>query len=277
MFFSPDYGTYAQYELAPAKRTFAKLIGNGYVTQNLTSELEAPCLGFPHPVSSGPEVEENPKNGFKKDGWHQATNSLRLVLCDREDRKCRANEGMEVFIAVVQKKRHNRLGLVSRYERVVVMWEGKPPFRMVAIGKARIIFEGDGWGSISTKGAGATAINNVTMSALSHAIVPLTNVATLPAPMPTQQTGPELRLQKRRGRQHFTFMVSIAFDHSQKRKEKDVKRGPGVAAEPEEMYMGYLDDYLIAGMGIGDEGMGVVRMGVRELVAGLAVCPGLLT
>jgi len=68
-------------------------------------------------------------------------------------------------------------------------------------------------------------------------------------------------------------MVSIAFDHTRRRREGagDI----GVGREPEEMYMGYLDDYLIAGMGIGDEGMGVVRLGVRELVAGLAVCPGL--
>ena len=138
LFFSPDYGTYAQYELSPGKRTFAKLIGNGYVTQNLTSPLEAPCLGFPYPITLNPGTGHEPRSGIKKDGWHQATNSLRLVLCDRGDLECQGVDGMEVFIAVVQRKRHNRLGLVSRYERVVVVWEGKPPFRMVGVGKARI-------------------------------------------------------------------------------------------------------------------------------------------
>lgn len=277
LFFSPEYGTYAQYELSPGKRTFAKLTGNGYVTQNLTSPLEAPCLGFPYPITLNFNFKHESRSGIKKDGWHQATNSLHLVLCDRGDLECQGVEEMEVFIAVVQRKRHNRLGLVSRYEKVVVVWEGKPPFRMVGVGKARILFEGEDEGFLQGTGTTTVSPGNTKYRGENWAMISTSLLAAVPTSTstitlnsdPPPPTGP---LDTRRFRQHFTFMVSIAFDHTRRRKEGG--KNSNVGNEPEEMYTGYLDDYLIAGMGIGDEGMGVVRVRVRELMAGIAICPG---
>lgn len=237
LFFSRDYGTFVQYELTPTVRTVAKLIGNGYVTENLTSPLEGPCLGHPHPVGIGPDDATALTQNIHKDGWHQATNSLKLVLCERKDVVCQATEDMEVFMAVVQRKRHNHFGIVRRYERVVVIWQSKPPFRMLAVGTARILFTGEGWGSVGAK---------------------------MNSPVPT------LPVHKRDKKHNFNFMMSLAFDHSRRRNE-DVDVSIGKL--PDDMHIGFLDDYLIVGVGIGDEGMGVVRLRVRELVAGLAVCP----
>ena len=248
LFFSRDYGTYAQYELTPTVRTVAKLIGNGYVTVNLTSPFEVPCLGHPHPVSAGLGEATVLNRNILKDGWHQATNSLKLVLCGRKDVECQVTEDMEVFIAVVQRKRHNHYGLVKRYERVVVIWQSKPPFHMLAVGTARILFTGEGWDSVGVekpKGSPTEKVNSSVPTLSLH--------------------------QKFRKEHNFNFMMSLAFDHSRRRNED---ADFSVGRNPDDMHIGYLDDYLIAGVGIGDKGMGVVRLRVKELVAGLAVCPG---
>lgn len=160
---------------------------------------------------------------------------------------------MGVFIAVVQIKRHNRLRLVSRYERVVVVWEGKPPFRIAGVGNARILFEGEDGGFSQDTGTivlpkGVTKHNGENMampfSTTLEAVPPSTATVTLSSSADS--------LGKRRFRQHFTFMVSIAFDHSRRRKEEGMDSNVG--KDPKEMYVGYLDDYLIAGMGICDDG-----------------------
>ena len=268
LFFTPDSGTYTQYEVPPEKRTFAKLIGNGYVTPNLTSPVERQCLGHPFPLLS----DIYASGGYRKDekdGWHQATNSLRVLLCNRRDTICQADEAMAVFVAVIQRKIHDSIGLVSRYEPVVVIWEGRQPFHMLAVGKARMKFS---WEE-SLMGKEAKIRNG--QSAVRDGPTPtLATSSSMSKPPPIASSPPSSLLSKKRGyHTKFTFILSIAFDHSRRRKEEQDSTG---GATPETMYTGYLDDYVIAGIGIGDRGMGVVRMRVRELVSGIAICPGAL-
>ena len=58
----------------------------------------------------------------KKAGtWHQATNSLRLILCKRADKACKPGEQNTVFIAIVHRKLPNVLKLPLRYERYFIV------------------------------------------------------------------------------------------------------------------------------------------------------------
>lgn len=150
LFFSPTQGSFVQYDLAPGKRTFGKLIGNGYVTRNSTDILEESCIENPYPIDTEPfDWKAAGDETLKfKDGWHQATNSLRLIMCKRTDLKCHSRPQKEVFISLIQRKRHNRYGLVARYERVAILWEGNGPFRVIAVGKHYMRFAGEEWGAL---------------------------------------------------------------------------------------------------------------------------------
>ena len=260
LFFTPDHGTYVQYELTPSKRTIAKLIGNGYTTPNLTSPAETPCLCHPYPFderrSDGGTLTGDKVDHAGLGGWHQATNSLRASLCAREDQECITRDGMEVFIAIIQRKRHNSYGILSRYERVAVLWEGKPPFRILAIGKAKLLFQGETWAH-----SGQSYKTNQGPGK------PSSTQPSPQAPKPTAlfKRKPSLDLQN----PPFIFALSIAYDHY-RRYRTDGK----YQSEPKDMYMGYLDDYLVVSLGIGDGGTGLVRLMVKDLISGLAVCPG---
>ena len=80
--------------------------------------------------------------------YHQATNSVRLVLCERKDRDCKARAENTVFIALIHRKFENGLGFPSRYERYVIVWESSPPYGMLGISRYPILFANetvDGW------------------------------------------------------------------------------------------------------------------------------------
>ena len=189
-------------------------------------------------------------------GWHQATNSLRVTLCARGDQECITRGGMEVFIAIIQRKRHNSYGILSRYERVAVLWEGKPPFRILSIGKAKFLFKGETW----THSGQHKANQNPGKQANPRA-----------TPQETKSTqsiskrGPNVDLQNA----PFLFALSIAFDH-----HKRYQMDGTFHSRPQDMYTGYLNDFLIVSLGIGDGGTGFVRLMVKDLISGLAVCPG---
>ena len=255
LFFSPTQGSFVQYDLVPGKRTFGKLIGNGYVTKNMTDKLEEACVENPFPIDMDPydwKAAGDPTLKFK-DGWHQATNSLRLIMCKRNDSKCHFRSQKEVFISLIQRKRHNRFGFVARYERVAILWEGNAPFRVIAIGKHYIRFNGEEWGALGFTREG------------------ISDVSAMPSSTPTSKsTGPQKRETITSSAVvQFFFPLSLAWDHP--RRIKKQKRA-SEEAKPEDMYVGYLDDFVMIGLGIGDLEMGVVRVGVSELLQGVTVC-----
>lgn len=126
MLFFPGSEAYVQYEISPrGGRTFAKLLGNGLTSTNLTDPEESPCLF---------DVDDNEPDERRKGGsWHQTTNSLRLVLCERTDVSCKPSLDNTVFFAVVHRKHSNALGLPMRYERYFIVWSATAPFNMLAV------------------------------------------------------------------------------------------------------------------------------------------------
>ncbi|QSZ34856.1 hypothetical protein DSL72_007715 [Monilinia vaccinii-corymbosi] len=141
--FSPTpSSSYVQYELTSSKRTFAKIIGSGFTTTNLTDRDEMPCL-----VDA--TFEEIALNRYMANAvWHQATPALKLILCTRSNATCTSETPDAVFIAVIHRKHKNVLGLPIRYERYFVMWAATPPFNMLAVSQHPILFANEtttGW------------------------------------------------------------------------------------------------------------------------------------
>ncbi|KAL8915786.1 MAG: hypothetical protein Q9172_006655, partial [Xanthocarpia lactea] len=145
-FFTSSGESYIHYDLShPTNtsirgRTFAKLLGNGFTTTNLTDPLELPCL-----------IDDDTKetDPVKKGGtWHQATNSLRLILCNRSDPQCRATDENTVFFAIIHRKFPNYLDLPLRYERYFMVWSATPPFSLLGISNHPILMANEtasGW------------------------------------------------------------------------------------------------------------------------------------
>ncbi|KAK9465514.1 hypothetical protein V1512DRAFT_45987 [Lipomyces arxii] len=121
IFYGPDNEPYVQYELGHASRHFAKIIGNGLTTHNLTSPDELSCI-----------VDDAT--------WHQATNPLKVVLCNYGI--CEPSPENTVYIAFVHKKESTNKFKVQ-YKRYLAVWKSVPPFSMVAFGAKHIRFDNE--------------------------------------------------------------------------------------------------------------------------------------
>lgn len=141
MFFPSPATSYLQYELNSTTRTFAQLIGGGLTTQNMTDLAEEPCLSD--------ELGEIETDIFTvSSSWHQTTPALNLVLCERSNTSCIANNPATVFFAAIQRKHNNGFGLPIRYERYFVVWSATWPFNMLAISQHPILLANEtnrGW------------------------------------------------------------------------------------------------------------------------------------
>jgi hypothetical protein len=134
MFSTSRSTSYIQYELNSTSRTIAKLMGGGLTTTNITSPLEKSCFSDPtaEEVASGKYMATT--------AWHQATPSLKLVLCSRFDLLCHDAPSNIVFIAVIHRKVFDGFGLPSRYERYMIIWSATPPFDVLAVSKLPVLF-----------------------------------------------------------------------------------------------------------------------------------------
>jgi hypothetical protein len=253
LFFTPDEA-YVQYELSPQRgRAFAKLLGGGLTTPNLTDPLELPCLptaaastGISRGNGDASSGSSSPMD-LGSGTWHQATNSLRLVLCRRADARCRPTATNTVFFAVVHRKRSNALHLPLRYERFVVVWAAAPPFGMLGVSRHPLLManetasgwlaaenwddwaghddgDGDGTDGNDGRGVGGGAGRGLWAG--------------------------------------FTYTVSIAY----------AWRGPG--DEVAFKNTGFLDDEVIVSIGVNDGGQVFARVPAQELLQCLKACPG---
>lgn len=121
-------------------RTFAKVIGNGFTTPNLTDPTEPPCLPD--------ELDPRGKHG----NWHQTSNALKLILCRRAEAErgdcSEEQEGRAVHFAVMHRKFSNDWDLPLRYERFFVVWDARPPFRMLGTSRYPVLMANEtasGW------------------------------------------------------------------------------------------------------------------------------------
>lgn len=216
--------------LAPA-RTIAKLIGSGYTTPNLTAPNEAPCL------TSADLLDNTGRPGH----WHQGSNSLQVILCSRHDLACLSNhskdqlvsDGKVAHFAVLHRKFSNEMDLPMRYERYFMVWEARPPFRMVGISRHPILFSGE-------KANPWTELDNGINDGVKA---------------------------KRRTNAYFTYTPSIAWAWRRDAMVDDAGRASMLYG------VGYLDDEVVVGIGMDDTAQGVVRVKADELLSCLRLCP----
>ncbi|KAI4220061.1 MAG: hypothetical protein LQ349_008180 [Xanthoria aureola] len=262
-FFPSSGESYIHYDLShPSNtsmrgRTFAKLLGNGFTTTNLTDPLELPCL-----------IEDDAKetDPVKKGGtWHQATNSLRLILCNRTDPKCKDTNENTVFFAIIHRKFPNYLDLPLRYERYFMVWSSTPPFSLLGISKHPILMANEtasGW--TESENWSDDPVNVETVEKFKkqhHAVNHLGQNGTH-----NVSSTETLSMEPFGGKEYwayFTYTVSIAYAW-----------GRGNSEEVGDKNVGYLDDKVVLAIGIDDKGQGFARAKAADLVQCLRACPG---
>ena len=239
---------------ATGGRTFAKLIGNGFTTTNLTHPREQPCF------RSSSLIDPLGHSGH----WHQSTNALKLILCTRHEARrglCGEPEkwnenGREVHFAIVQRKFSDDtdLKLPLRYERWVVVWEGKAPSRMIAVSRWPVLFEGESarpWSAEENFGGGGEGWNSTRRGVRNM----------------DREVG-------------FAYTVGLSWAW---RGKTDVEVDREEVWEGEEadihelgnLGRGFLGDEVLMGVGLDDKEQVVVKVQVDELVSCLRLCPGI--
>ena len=260
MLFFPSSGeSYIHYDLSTPRvgRTFAKLLGNGLTTTNLTDPLELPCLDQ---IPEGDITEMDPSKS--KGTFHQATNSLRLILCNRTDPACKPTQENTVFFALIHRKFPNVLKLPLRYERYFIVWSADPPFSMLGISNHPILLANE-------TASGYTESQNWDDDPDNRKVVAQTKKL-----QEVENIGLRKHNQTERVRNatepyggkgywaYFTYTVSISYAWG---REGD---------EVEDKTVGYLDDEVVLGIGVDDKGQGFSRVKAGDLVACLRACPG---
>ncbi|KAK4225171.1 hypothetical protein QBC38DRAFT_270093 [Podospora fimiseda] len=127
---------HAHYDIFP-DRSFARLNEkDGAVGPNLaltTAKHDNKCLEKYLPFVSDLEFES----------IHQATNSLKLTLCNRSDRSCRLREEENTFImTIVQHK--SFYSFHSEYEPYVILFRQTAPYEVFAVSKKPLWISGRG-------------------------------------------------------------------------------------------------------------------------------------
>lgn len=238
-------------------RTFAKLLGNGFTTPDLTSPEEISCFDRTHDYDSLGNVGH----------WHQGSNSLRLILCTRHQARsglcgdsARWNEdGREVHFAIVHRKFSNAMDLPMRYERYVAVWEGRKPFPMLGVSRSPILIQNEWarpWNEEENWPHGAG-----------------------------NWTRDQDRRHKRaiftpsKSNAYFTYTPSLSWawkpraDHiltdkkGQGQEERDIEQLSRLGT-------GFLGDDVLVGLGQDDMEQAFVKVKVDDLVSCLRLCPG---
>ena len=242
-----------------AGRTYAKLIGNGFTTPNLTSPQETSCFDETH----------NYDTLGKLGHWHQGSNALKLILCTRA--QVRAGDcgdsaewnadGREVHFAVMHRKFSNEMDLPMRYERYIAVWEGRKPFQMLGVSKSPILMESEWarpWTEEENWPAGSNRKGNWT------------------AGLRRRLDGDGKKAV--RSNAYFTYTPSLAWawrprtdhlgtTHGGEENEEDIHH-------LSQLGTGYLGDDVLVGIGLDDVDQAFAKVKVDELVACLRLCPG---
>ena len=241
-----------------AGRTFAKLIGNGFTTRNLTSSQEASCFDEVH------NFDALGTTGH----WHQGSNALKLILCTRA--QVRAGDcgeaaewntdGREVHFAIMHRKFANQWKLPMRYERFVAVWEGRKPFTMLGVSKYPILME-DEWAR------------------------PWSEEENWPVESHWRGnwTSGLKRRQKSPGTKsnaYFTYTPSLAWAWRPRTDHAATPEGGNGDSDEDSVHhlsqlgTGYLGDDLLVGIGLDDIEQVFTRVKVDDLVDCLRLCPG---
>lgn len=264
-------------------RTFAKLTGNGFTTRNLTSPDELPCFTDAH---------ERDKLG-NRGHWHQGSNALRLLLCTRVEARVgqcdeddAVNDGRSLHFAVVHRKFSNVIDLPLRYERYVLVWESRKPFRMLGVSQfpllmseewARPWTEAENWPAGRTKHEDKGRRNWTVQEDVGRK-VPLSSQGHREGSQGRADTVDGIRQAHESDgtgghASCFTYTPSLTWAW------KPQSAGLGEDDEDDVEYvsrlgMGYLGDEVLLGIGMDDVHQGFAKIKVEELLQCLRLCPG---
>lgn len=122
LFWDLDGHIYAHYDVVP-NRVFARVENSGAVGPDMglaTRSSDEACM-----ARIMPEV------GQELESIHQATNSLSITMCKRNDRSCTPNISNTFVFTVFQHKKYYNFHAV--YEPYILMFEQVPPFKVSAI------------------------------------------------------------------------------------------------------------------------------------------------
>lgn len=130
VFWDKDGQAYTHYDAVPS-RTFAKLNPDGSVGPSLgpfAAEQDEKCLTHYLPKL------------LKNEDIHQATNSLRVTMCKRADKGCKADESNTFIFTIIQQKRW--YSLHGEYEPYAMVFRERTPFEVFAISKKPLWISG---------------------------------------------------------------------------------------------------------------------------------------
>ncbi|KAK4123127.1 hypothetical protein N657DRAFT_656437 [Parathielavia appendiculata] len=119
------------YDLYP-KRGFGKLERNGTVGPDLAprvKEHDEKCLKRYMPELPG-DLES----------IHQATNSMKVTMCNRADKSCEPHDGNTYIMTIAQHKTYYNWH--SEYEPYVVLFQQRAPYELYAISKKPLWIHG---------------------------------------------------------------------------------------------------------------------------------------
>ena len=260
-------------------RTIAQLLSHGYTTTNLTSPQEPPCFNLFDRV-----LTHDPLGNIGH--WHQGSNSLRLVLCTREQLHQRTcipasstsadvppehkvmttaqyeqlliEEGLIVHFSIVHRKFNNEWGLPMRYERYFLLWEARRPFRTVAVSRYPVLFGGERarpW--IWEEDLGWDRAHELENREKAHEVGNKDNADEA-------AKGDEASDSV-----YFTYTPSIAWAWRAKSEDVlgDTDRRHHVLGT------GFLDEEIVIGIGMDDVGQHFVQMKVGDVLGCLSFCP----
>ncbi|KAI1612227.1 hypothetical protein EDD36DRAFT_279213 [Exophiala viscosa] len=247
-------------------RTFAKLIGNGFTTTNLTHPDELPCL------SSGFDMVTDADNLGNTGHWHQGSNALRLILCTRAqarsgtcDEEDAVEDGRSVHVAVMHRKFSNKMDLPLRYERYGVVWDGRPPFQVLTVSRWPILTRNERakpWTVAENWPEENTGWNGTDMGTM------LAKRMKAGRGHASGDTG-DFRTEA-----SFTYTPSLAWAWS--------PHSAGIGDEGEEqddvetmarLGVGYLGDELLVGIGLDDVRQAFAKIKVDDLLQCMRLCP----
>lgn len=266
-------------------RTFAKITGNGFTTRNLTHPEEPTCF---------PAAEELFRDSLGNMGhWHQGSNSLRLILCTRAqartDPACKHDEyadidkdrtepvgavesGRSVHFAIMHRKFSNEWELPLRYERYVVVWEGREPFQILGVSRHPLLFR-DEWAKPwtreenwpGTKGEGW----NATRSPVDEEKI---EVVRRGGPNKAQENVGGEDFDKDSA--YFTYTPSLAWTWRPHSAAANQEEEEDDADYMSQLGTGYLGEDVLVGIGLDDVRQAFARVKVDDLLQCLRLCPG---
>ncbi|RSL78004.1 hypothetical protein CEP51_008584 [Fusarium floridanum] len=131
LFWDSNGQLYAHYDVTP-KRSFALVNGDGSVGPDLapfSQESDERCM-----------AKYFPKLGPKLESIHQATNSLQITTCNRNDPNCVPDESNTFLFTIIQHKTY--FSYHSVYEPYVMVFKQQAPFDIHAISRQPIWIHG---------------------------------------------------------------------------------------------------------------------------------------